>query len=92
MLLEWAKECGYSGIEVWCDSQLVVKQVNLEWAVRPPLVELCARAHFLLSDTKSTLKHLRGHAGTLGNEVADAICNEVLDEAQGKVRKNAQNS
>jgi ribonuclease HI len=84
MLLEWARDCGYEGLEIWCDSQLVVKQVNAEWAVRPPLVDLCARAFKLLHETNSTLKHLRGHAGTLGNEVADEECNRILDQEQHK--------
>lgn len=84
MLLEWAEEVGLESLEIWCDSKLVVNQVNCEWQVKPHMQELCSRAFGLLHKTKSSLKHLRGHAGTLGNETADEICNEILDAAQGK--------
>jgi ribonuclease HI len=84
MLLEWMEGLGYSGCEIWCDSQLVVKQVNCEWRVKENLAELCAKVFGLLHKTNSTLKWLRGHDGNLGNEIADEICNEVLDREQGK--------
>lgn len=92
MLLEWAAELGYEGVEIWCDSKLVVCQVNCEWQVKPHMQELCSRAFGLLHKTKSTLKHLRGHQGTIGNEVADQICNEILDREQGKVPDTSVNS
>jgi ribonuclease HI len=84
MLLEWAADLGYEGLEVWCDSQLVVKQVNCEWNTKENLAALCAKAFGLLHKTKSTLKWLRGHDGETGNEIADQICNEILDREQGK--------
>jgi ribonuclease HI len=84
MLLEWADGLGYSDFEIWCDSQLIVKQVNCEWKAKENLAALCARAFALLHKTNSTLKWLRGHNGNLGNEIADEICNEILDQEQGK--------
>jgi ribonuclease HI len=84
MLLEWAEGLGHRGIEIWCDSQLVVKQVSCEWGVKENLAALCAKTFGLLHKTNSTLKWLRGHDGTLGNETADQICNEILDQEQGK--------
>jgi ribonuclease HI len=92
MLLEWARDFGYAGLEVWCDSQLVVKQVNCEWGVKENLAALCAKAFGLLQETGSTLKWLRGHDGNLGNEIADQICNEILDQEQGKAPNTSENS
>jgi len=28
MVLEWARDCGHRDLEIWCDSQLVVRQVD----------------------------------------------------------------
>lgn len=85
MLLEWARDCGYTGLEIWCDSQLVVKQVACEWGVKHEYLKpLVAKVFGLLQETNSTLQWLRGHDGTLGNERADEICNEVIDRERKK--------
>ena len=81
-LLEWAVANHRVHLEIWCDSMLVVNQLLGRWQVRPPLSELCDQATTLLYQTESTIQHLRGHAGIPGNEAADQVCNEILDEVQ----------
>lgn len=82
-LLDWAAQESIHGIHVYSDSKLVVNQVNLEWACKTEaLAQLCLRAHMLLIRGRHSITHIRGHSGDLGNETADAICNQILDEAQ----------
>ena len=38
------------------------------------------KARELMRKTNSTLHHCRGHQGVAGNERADQLCNEALDE------------
>jgi ribonuclease HI len=88
MLLEWARDCGYRELEIWCDSQLVVRQVACEWAIKHEYLKaLVAKVFSLLHETGSTLKWLKGHNGTRGNERADEICNEILAPELRKIKE-----
>jgi ribonuclease HI len=84
-LLHFLKAKELWGAYIFCDSKLVVCQVNGDWNVREEYLQpIRDEANRLLSDTCSCLFHIRGHQGYAGNELADRICNEVLDQYQGK--------
>lgn len=86
-LLEWAVRCGYDNLEIFCDSILVVNQVNGLWKInKEELKASYTTARELMLKTNSTLKHCRGHHGVKGNERADQLCNEALD-AQERLAK-----
>lgn len=91
-LLEWAKQEGVEGMNIHSDSKLVVEQVNGRWQVRPDLLSMTARAFGLLYGGKHSLFHVKGHAGIEGNEAVDDLCNQVLDEFQGKPAKKTRRS
>lgn len=72
---------------IFCDSQLVVNQVNGEWPVKAEsLKTLNAQAYALKVRGKHVLQHIHGHDGILGNEIADQICNLVLDKEEENER------
>jgi ribonuclease HI len=87
-LLSFMHEKLYNGqpltrVLIFCDSQVVVQQVNQEWPVKAEsLTALNATAYALKVRGKHVLQHIHGHDGILGNETADEICNEILDEAE----------
>jgi ribonuclease HI len=83
-LLRYAESNSLDEIAIFSDSALVVNQTNGRWKTRPPLDELTNKAFGLLHATRSTLVHIKGHNGNLGNERVDALCNAVLDKFQGK--------
>lgn len=78
----------FTGVTIYSDSQLVVKQVNREWGSKPPLASYADTAYTLLLRGGHTLKHMRGHNKDerielhFGNDRADLLCNQVLDEYQ----------
>ena len=86
-LLKWANEEGFTGLDIHCDSQLVVKQVRGEWAVKhkelQPLHDL---AQALIIRGRHNLCWIRGHEQAelekdrIGNTYVDKLCNEVLDK------------
>ena len=90
LLLNWAGEEGFTELDIHCDSQLVVKQVRGEWAVKhkelQPLHDL---ALALLVRGRHNLTWIRGHEQAeleedrIGNTFVDKLCNEVLDEKLG---------
>lgn len=86
-LLEWADANKITGITIRSDSQLIVNQVNGRWNCRMDLLSLRAKAYALLIRGSHTLKWVRGHNGEVGNERVDALCNQALDEVQGKKAK-----
>jgi ribonuclease HI len=74
---------GYKGADIFCDSTLVVNQVNGIWKIKHlELMQLCHLAQALLIVGKHTLSHVDGHKGIAGNELADQLCNECLDAIQ----------
>lgn len=86
-LLRWAFDSVVESMLIHCDSLLVVKQVNEEWATRADLEKLTFEARGYMALGKHTLKHIRGHQGIVGNERADLLCNEILDEVCPRTKK-----
>lgn len=88
MLLHYLGTSKFTGVTIYSDSQLVVKQVNREWGSKPPLASYADTAYTLLLRGGHTLKHMRGHNKDerielhFGNDRADLLCNQVLDEYQ----------
>jgi ribonuclease HI len=93
-LLKAAEEQKITGLEINCDSQLVVKQVNGEWEVKhkelQPFRDL---AFALITRGGHSLYWIRGHEQAIrledriGNTYVDQLCNEVLDEKLGTTKK-----
>lgn len=75
--LQHAKQLHGEKLDVFCDSELVVKQVNGLWRVKNPnLKKLCDQAKFLLAKFQSTsVRHVRREENTQ----ADALVNQALD-------------
>ena len=83
-LLEFLRDT-FEGVAIYCDSKLVVNQINSQWAcLKPDLLPLRNRAQLLMLRGRHTIQHIDGHAGHVGNERADFLCNDVLDQVQGK--------
>jgi ribonuclease HI len=69
-------------VSIYSDSQLVVNTVNQQWQTQSPsLLHVVPMAYALLVRGNHTLEHLKGHDGNKGNERADALANECLDDA-----------
>jgi ribonuclease HI len=94
-LLKTAEEQKIIGLDIHCDSQLVVKQVRGEWAVKhkelQPLRDL---ALALIVRGHHNLEWIRGHGQAeleedrIGNTYVDKLCNEILDKELGCKTKN----
>jgi ribonuclease HI len=80
-LLKYASGKNMKGLEIFCDSELVVRASTGLWNLNEPtLVPLCHMAYALLVRGNHTLSHIKGHDGSIGNEYADKLCNEILDK------------
>ena len=80
-LLKYAAKHKIMGLEIYCDSKLVVNQVNDVWDVNSQeLMPLCVLAYALRIRGGHTLQHIHGHSGDPGNEYVDHLCNEALDK------------
>jgi ribonuclease HI len=80
-ILNWASKHQVKNIHIYSDSLLVVEQVNGSWQVNNQrLKELRTQAYGLLVRGGHTLSHVKGHAGSKGNNEADRLCNEVMDK------------
>lgn len=79
-LLEFLYKNKHRNVIIHCDSALVVNQVNQAWQINDAdLRRMAAQAYGLVVEGCHVLKHIKGHAGEVGNERADQICNAVLD-------------
>lgn len=90
-LLEHLNEKEYTGVNIYCDSKLVVEQVNQRWNVlSEELRPLMSKAYGLLVRGGHHLFHIKGHSGNTGNEAADLLCNKILDqeETQNVTKQN----
>ena len=78
--LEWLYAHNTRNVIIYCDSKLVVEQVNQRWDVNSDeLRPLMSKAYRLLVQGAHMLKHCKGHDGVIGNEKADELCNQELD-------------
>ena len=79
-LLEWLYAHSIRNVIIYCDSELVVSQVNQKWVVnQPDLKVLATKCYGLLVQGCHVLQHIKGHDGNKGNERADELCNAILD-------------
>ena len=77
---EWLYTHSTRNVIIYCDSKLVVEQVNQRWDVNSDeLRPLMSKAYGLLVQGAHMLKHCKGHDGVIGNEKADELCNQELD-------------
>ena len=80
MLLTHLYRSSIRNVIIYSDSELVVNQTLGSWQInQPDLKVLATKCYGLLVQGCHMLKHCKGHAGNLGNERADELCNEVLD-------------
>ena len=83
-LLELLQELynrNWRNVFIYTDSELVLNQTLGNWKInQPDLKVLAASCYGLLVQGCHVLKHCDGHSGVLGNERADQLCNQVLDE------------
>jgi len=79
-LLEWLHG-KTQRVLIFCDSTLVVNQVNGNWDVtKTHLLPLHARATGFKIKDRHTLQYCKGHDGIIGNELCDELVNRCLDE------------
>ena len=79
-LLKYAKMTSITGLDINCDSQLVVKLVSGEWKAKQyELKSLTRSARVLIAGGNHQLHWVRGHAGNKGNELVDRLCNDKLE-------------
>ena len=82
-LLKFLYKARLRNVVIYCDSLLVVNQVNDVWDVNSPdLLPYWQLAYGLLTQGCHVLKHIKGHDGIAGNEEADRLCNEELDRQE----------
>lgn len=84
-LLEWIKESvskNPSEINIFLDSELIVKQLNKEYKVKnKDLKKLFEEVLWLLSGQNWSAKHVRREL----NKDADRLANEAIDWENGKI-------
>jgi ribonuclease HI len=73
---------GLKRVEIYSDSKLVVETLYQRWELKEPsLIPLMLQAYALLTRGNHSVEHTKGHSGTIGNEKADTLANETLDDA-----------
>ena len=89
-LLQYADKNALNDLVIYCDSKLVVEQVNCRWRVNEKsLYNFQVLATALLIRGGHTLRHMRGHAKdsghpyNYGNKHVDWLCNQRLDKEMG---------
>jgi ribonuclease HI len=79
--LLWAEAEGVRKARIHCDSNLVVQQMrNLCECNNLKLKRMNNFAVGLAMRGQHSIVHVHGHSGFVGNERADALCNERLDQ------------
>ena len=83
-IIEGLREChnrGIKKIEIRTDSQLLLRQLLGQYKVKSPqMIPLYNRSIELLGQMDEfKLTHVRGHQGIYGNELADKLANQALD-------------
>jgi ribonuclease HI len=83
LLLEYLYKQAIRNVVIHSDSSLVVNQVNQVWQINDEdHRKTAAKCYGLLTQGCHVLKHCDGHSGIVGNERADKLANEALDEAE----------
>jgi ribonuclease HI len=81
--LEWARRSGVTRLEIYSDSQLMVRQLAGQYKVRNAgLQPLFTRARRLLAAFPGARV---AHVPRAENKAADALANRAMDEAAGNV-------
>lgn len=80
--LEYALEHGASGVKIYSDSELLVKQMKGEYKVKSPaLLEIYREAKDLVRKLKSfEIRHVMREQ----NREADRLANKAMDEGMGR--------
>jgi ribonuclease HI len=92
LLLEHLYRYTIKNVRIYSDSALVVNQVNGRWNCNfLETRQMVAKIYGLLEQGGHSLHHIKGHEGYVGNERADYLCNEVLDEHMEEYYANSQN-
>ena len=87
-LLKFLYKARLRNVVIYCDSLLVVNQVNDVWDVNSPdLLPYWQLAYGMVMQGCHVLKHIKGHDGIAGNEEADRLCNEELDRQEENATK-----
>jgi len=85
--LEAAADLGLQRLQIFSDSELLVKQMNGEYRVKhPDLIPLYQDARELVKEFETVSI---GHVRREQNKRADALCNEALDGKLGKSKPAA---
>ena len=76
-----------SRIEVYLDSQLVLKQVKGEWSVKEEslkkISKKCREAISYYTDI--SYNWVKSHSGDIGNEYVDSVCTYFIEKSKGTV-------
>ena len=92
-LLKFLYKAHLRNVVIYCDSLLVVNQVNDVWDVNSPdLLPYWQLAYGMVMQGCHVLKHIKGHDGKVGNEEADRLCNEELDRQEEHVKTMGSNN
>ncbi len=88
MLLRELHKHGVRGVHIFTDSELVLNQTLGNWTInKEELRGYAAEAYGMLVQGCHILRHVDGHSGVQGNERADELCNQVLDEHKDEYEK-----
>ena len=84
-ILKIQKPCP-SGVIIYTDSNLAVKQINGEWQVKNAALKQLRQKVMDLIHMKNfpagwTVKWVKAHCGIPGNERADQLANDAINEA-----------
>jgi ribonuclease HI len=81
-LLHALDHYGMKRVSIYSDSKLVVNTVTQQWLTNAEdLKTPVFKAYAMLVRGNHTLEHCKGHDANKGNERADTLANECLDDA-----------